>query len=408
MDIGHVADAENTILWIVLAGIIGGAILNLMPCVLPVLMLKIFGIINNRGKGYRGHLIATICGIFSTFLLLGYMTFWLKSLGITFGLGANFQAPQFVIILTIIMVIFTSNILGRFEIAVPDFVASRLNAMKFKSEYLGSFVSGIIATIFATPCTAPFLGTAISFAMTAEFTQIMLVFCSIALGFSIPYILLIIAPWVLNFLPKPGPWMLHFKRVLAIAMVATILWLLSILQAQLGMRATFGVLMLLCLIKFVFEQKNIQKPIRFALAAILFAGAMYLPTMAADEDQAKVNEELELWEPFNVTKLQQYINHGQIVVLDLTADWCMTCKYNKYMLWNRSKTIKLFRDNHIITMRGDLTKPSREIHDFMRVNRVYGIPFDVVFGPNMKNGMVLPTVAKYEDLVGALKKVGME
>ena len=408
LDIGYIASSESTMIWILLAGIIGGAILNLMPCVLPVLMLKIFGVINNRGAGYRGHLIATICGIFSTFLLLGSLTFWLKSIGITFGLGANFQAPQFVIILCIIMVVFTSSILGRFEITLPNFITSGLSNMQFKGEYVGSFVSGIIATIFATPCTAPFLGTAISFAMTAEFAQIMLVFMSIALGFSLPYILLLIAPWMLNFLPKPGPWMLNFKKVLALAMIATILWLLSILQAQLGMRATFGVLMLLFLIKFVFEQENIRKPIRILLAAILFIGAMYLPTMASEEDQAKINEELQLWEPFDPVKLQQYINHGQIVIVDVTADWCMTCKYNKFILWNRSKTIKLLNDNHIITMRGDLTKPSHIIHEYLKANRVYGIPFDVVYGPKMKYGIALPTVVKYGDLVEVLKKVGME
>lgn len=408
LDIGYIASSEHTMIWMLIAGVIGGAILNLMPCVLPVLMLKIFNIINNRGKGYRAYLVATICGIFSTFLLLGYLTFWLKSLGITFGLGANFQAPQFVIILCIIMVIFTSNILGRFEITVPDFMASKLSQVKFKSEYVSSFASGVIATIFATPCTAPFLGTAISFAMTAEFAQIMSVFFSIALGFSLPYILLIIAPWVLNFLPKPGLWMVNFKKILAMVMIATILWLLSILQAQLGVRAMVGLLMLLFLIKFVFEQKNIRKPLRIIMAVVLFAAAMYLPTMASEEDQAKINEELQLWEPFDMEKLQQYVNHGQIVVVDITADWCMTCKYNKFMLWNRTKTITLLKKNHVITMRGDVTSPSPIIHEYLRANRVYGIPFDVVYGPNARHGIILPTIVKYGDLVDVLKRVGME
>ena len=176
VDIGYIAGTNITMIWILLAAVMGGAILNFMPCVLPVLMLKIFGVINHRGVGYRGHLLATIAGIFVSFLALGYLTFWLKSIGVAFGLGANFQSPQFVIILCIIMVIFTSNLLGRFEIALPDFMASKLAQAKFKSEYIGAFISGIIATIFATPCTAPFLGTAISFAMTAEFYQIMLVF----------------------------------------------------------------------------------------------------------------------------------------------------------------------------------------------------------------------------------------
>ena len=408
LNIGKIQDSENSMLWILVAALIGGAIFNLMPCVLPVLMLKIFSIMNSRGEGYRAHLIATICGIFSTFLLLGYLTFWLKSMGISFGMGANFQSPQFVIILCIIMVIFTSNLLGRFEIAVPDMLSSKLSASKFKSAYISSFVSGVIATIFATPCTAPFLGTAISFAMSAEFTQIMEIFTSIALGFSMPYILLLIAPWMLNFLPKPGPWMAQFKRVLALAMICTILWLLSILNAQLGLRATVGVLMLLMLMKFIFEQASIRKSVRLLVGAALLIGAMYLPNMASQEDQTKINEEIALWESFDQAKLDNYIAEGKIVVVDITADWCMTCKYNKFMLWNRTKTIKLLNNSNAIAMRGDLTSPSPVIHNYLAARGVYGIPFDVVYGPKAKHGIILPTIVKYNDLSNALKQAGVE
>ena len=365
LNIGKIQDGTYDMLWILMAAVIGGMILNFMPCVLPVLMLKIFGIINNRNYGYRLHLIATICGIFSTFFLLGYLTFWLKSIGVSFGMGANFQSPQFVIILCIIMVIFTSNLLGRFEIAVPELISSKLSSYRFKTAYISSFASGVIATIFATPCTAPFLGTAISFAMTAEFLQIMQIFTSIALGFSAPYILLLIAPEMLNFLPRPGPWMLQFKRVLALAMVCTILWLLSILNTQLGFRAMLGVLMLLALIKFIFEQGGIKKSVRLLVGIVLFIGAMYLPNMASQEDQTKINEETALWEPFDQVRLDNYINEGKIVVVDITADWCLTCKYNKFIFWNRAKTIKLLSGSNIIAMRGDLTNPSTVIHDYL-------------------------------------------
>lgn len=408
LNLGKIQDDMHNIIWILVAAFIGGAILNLMPCVLPVLMLKIFSIINNRNDGYRLHLIATICGIFSTFFILGYLTFCLKSIGVSFGMGANFQSPQFVIILCIIMVIFASNLLGRFEIVVPDSISSKLSSYRFKTAYISSFASGVIATIFATPCTAPFLGSAISFAMTADFIQIMQIFTSIALGFSVPYILLLIVPNMLNFLPRPGPWMFQFKRVLALVMVCTILWLLSILNTQLGFRAMLGVLMLLMLIKFIFEQDNIRKSVRLLVGIVLFIGAMYLPNIASEEDQKKINEEIALWEPFDQARLDNYINEGKIVVVDITADWCLTCKYNKFIFWNRAKTMKLLSEANVIAMRGDLTKPSAAIHDYLASRAVYGIPFDIVYGPKAKNGIMLPTIVRYNDLSSALNKATFE
>lgn len=407
MHIPHLDGQQNNFVWVLVAALIGGMILNLMPCVLPVLMLKIFGILSNREKGYRKHLIATITGIFSTFLILAFLTAGLKTLGITFGMGANFQAPQFVIILCIMMVIFTSNILGRFEMNLPGSISTGLSHASFRNNYFSSFLSGVIATIFATPCTAPFLGTAISFAMTAEISQIMQIFMCIATGFSVPYILLIMAPRLLSLLPKPGPWMLHFKKILALAMIITILWLLSILHAQLGMRSMFGVVMLLLLMKFIFEQNNIPRLLRIILAAILFLGSMYLPTMASEEDQAKINAEIKLWHPFDEGHLRGAVEAGKIVVLDFTADWCMTCKYNQFMLWNRTKTIKLLNNPNIIAMRGDLTNRSLIIQKYLQSKGVHGIPFDIVYSSNVRHGIVLPTIAGYEDLRKALEKAGL-
>lgn len=405
--IPHLDGQHNNFVWVLVAALTGGMILNLMPCVLPVLMLKIFSILTNREKGYRKHLIATITGIFSTFLILALLTAGLKTLGITFGMGANFQAPQFVIILCIIMVIFTSNILGRFEMNLHGSISSGLSNARFRNNYVSSFFSGVIATIFATPCTAPFLGTAVSFAMTAEFSEIIQIFMCISLGFSMPYILLIIAPGLVYLLPRPGPWMGHFKKILALSMIITILWLLSILHSQLGMRAMFGVVMLLLLMKFIFEQHNISRKIRIILAAILFLGSMYLPVMAAEEDQTKINAEIKLWHPFDEEHLRVAIEAGKIVVVDFTADWCMTCKYNQFILWNRTKTIKLLNNPNIIAMRGDLTNRSIIIQKYLQSKGVHGIPFDIVYSANTPHGIVLPTMAGYEDLRKALEKAGL-
>lgn len=404
LHIDSLENKKNNFIWVLVAALLGGMILNVMPCVLPVLMLKIFSITTNRNTGYKKHLFATIIGIFATFLTLALLTIWLKSLGIVFGMGATFQSPQFIIILCVIMVIFVSNLLGRIEVNVPDIVSSKLLGIDFINIYISSFMSGVISTIFATPCTAPFLGTAVSFAMTAEVGQIIQIFSFIALGFSMPYILLIIAPQLLYLLPKPGPWMLHLKKILALVMIITILWLLSILQVQLGLRATAGVIMLLLLMKFIFEQANIPRILRFLLGAILFFACMYLPEMAAQEDQAKINKEIKLWQPFSAYELQQALGAGKVVVVDFTADWCMTCRYNHFRLWDRTKTIKLLREQNIIAMKGDLTNRSPILQKYLHERRVYGIPYDVVYGPNAPSGIELPTMASYEDVKNAIAR----
>jgi suppressor for copper-sensitivity B len=389
------------------SGILGGFILNFMPCVLPILLLKIFSVLNLKPANYRAHLLLTIFGIFSSYWFLGLISFWFKSLGVEFGFGTHFQHPQFIIILCILMTIFVSNLLGRFSIKLPSFLASKLENQNFENQYLNSFVTGIIATIFSTPCTAPFLGTAVAFSMTAEFFAIFLIFSSIALGLSLPYFALIIWPPILKILPKPGRWMNKFKIFLAIVMIAVILWLLSILQTQLGYRAVFGIILLLLLIKFVSEQTiGLWKKLVFYI--VLFAGLMYLPTTAAREDHFKEVEATQIWQKFEPYAVKDYVAQGKIVVIDVTADWCGTCKYNKFMVWSREKAVKLLRNPQIHAMREDITRASPETQRYMASLGIQGIPLNIVFGPKAPKGILLSTVLSYDELKAALIKAGLD
>ncbi len=395
---------------LLLAAIIGGFILNFMPCVLPVLMLKIFSVINNKGTDHRTHLLCTISGIFVSFWILAFLAFGLRSLGLEFGMGANFQQPEFIIILCILMTIFLSSMLGRFNIDFSNLlpIANR----EFNSAYINSFFTGVTATIFSTSCTAPFLGSAIAFAMAADLPVILITFSYIGFGFSIPYLLLIFYPRILSSLPKPGPWMQYFKNFLAVAMIAAILWLLSILQSQLGFRAAFGVVLLLLLIKFAAEI-NMPKIVKIFAILVLFSALMYLPKMAAKEDIAKEVIIEELWQKFpsnaNAYKgmIESYIAEGKIVVVDITADWCMTCKLNKLLLWNRDSTIKLLQSPKIVTIRADITNYTREVQEYMLSLGVYGIPFDIVYGPKAKRGIHMPAMPRYGQLKDALEQAGL-
>jgi suppressor for copper-sensitivity B len=389
------------------SGILGGFILNFMPCILPILLLKIFSVINLKPINYRRHLLLTILGIFSSYWFLALISFWFKSLGIEFGFGTHFQEPRFIIILCILMTIFTSNILGRFSIKLPSFLISKLENKNFENMYLNSFVTGVIATIFSTPCTAPFLGTAIAFSMTSEPITIFLIFSSIALGLSLPYFALIIWPPILKILPKPGRWMNSFKIFLAIIMIAVIFWLLGILQTQLGYRPVVGIILLLLLIKFVSEQ-SIELGKKLVFYIVLFAALMYLPTTAAKEDHLKAVEVAHIWKKFEPYAVKDYVAQGKIVVVDVTADWCGTCKYNKFMVWGREKTVKLLHNPQIHAMREDITTASPDTQRYMASLGIHGIPLNIIFGPKAPRGIVLSTILSYEELKQALVKAGLE
>lgn len=386
---------------ILLIAVIGGFILNFMPCVLPVLSLKILSILKSKSN-LKNELSFSILGIFTVFWILAAFSASLKAMGSSFGIGFHFQEPLFILFLTSLMTIFVSKIMTGVDFQVPSF----LSKMSFKNSYLNSFISGILAALFSTPCTAPFLGTAIAFAATSSIITIFVVFSFIALGFSLPYIVLIVRPSLLGYLPKPGKWMENLKLILAVLMIITIFWLLTILYAQLGFRATFGSLLILMLIKFVSDQniKTIWKNISYIILLICLFN---LPQMAHREDYQKAEEIKEIWSEFTQQNLKKATEEGKIIVIDITADWCGTCKYNKYMVWNRQHTIDLLTNPRIMALRKDVTVRSIETQRFMQSIGVYGIPFNIIFGPEAPNGIVLPTILSYHDLKNALEKAGL-
>lgn len=391
---------NNYFYYILFFAFLGGFILNFMPCVLPILSLKIFSIL--KTKGNKNHLIFSILGIFTIFWSLGFLSIWLKNIGQFVGMGMHFQEPFFIICLTILMSVFTSNIMTGKGVMVPQNIAN----IKSQNHILNSYISGLLAAIFSTPCTAPFLGSAIAFAASATNSEIFLIFSMIGLGFSLPYILLILCPSILNIFPKPGSWMENIKLGLAVLMIITILWLISILQAQIGYRAAFGVILLLMLVKFVTEQSFslFWKSIAYVF---LFACLFTLPQMAGKEDADKEQIIQEVWKEFEHDTLDEAIKEGKIIVIDITADWCGTCKFNKFRLWNRDHTIKLLSHPKILPLRKDITSRSLESEQFMQSIGVYGIPFNIVFGPKATKGIILPTLVSFDDLEDALAKAGL-
>src|SRR4029450_5940599 len=222
-----------------LFGFLGGLILNLMPCVLPVISLKVFGFVQQAGQSrqkiFRSGIAFTI-GIFAWFIALAVLLIALKGAGrrVTWG-GFQFTNPYFVLVLSVVVLVFALNPFGVFEVSLPQSVTRGLLSTNERKDLLGSFFQGVFATVLATPCTAPFLGTALGFAFTQSAAIILAMFVAIAAGMSAPYLLLSAQPAWLRFLPKPGPWMLHVKQFMGFLLLATLLFLLYVLGAQRGL-----------------------------------------------------------------------------------------------------------------------------------------------------------------------------
>ena len=396
---------------IVLA-IIGGAILNIMPCVLPVLSIKLLSVINHSGakiSHIRLAFFATICGIILCFLAFAGIAAAIKITGNSLGWGLQFQNPYFLIFLIVVLVFLSGNLLGIFEISFDQFVATFLNKKISEEEaekniFIPNFLSGILAVLLATPCSAPFLGSAISFALSQNITTIFAIFFAIGFGFSSPYIALIIAPKLVYLLPKPGNWMLKIKKLMAVFLGATVIWLVYVLSDNIGLiqsliATALSILLLLCL-----EIKS--KFIKFFLFITLVTTLFYLPVSLQKKSNHGTISENNLWVEFDEEALHQLVEQGNIVVVDVTADWCLTCKLNKTRVLNDKDVIKKLKSPNIIAMRADITKPNEEVMNFLRQHNRFAIPFNAVFGPNAKNGILASEFLKKKEFLDLIDKAG--
>ena len=393
--------------WIMLIAAIGGFILNFMPCVLPVLSLKIINFIRYPNLNRKKASLFTIFGILSTFWGLALIAIIFKNTGKHFGLGLNFQEPTFIIALTIIITFLISVSLDRVVFKLPESINNFLLNIKFQGKHIEHYFSGVIATVLSTPCTAPFLGSALFFSLQQNNLFIFFTFTFIALGFSTPYILMIIFPKTLKFLPTSGKWMNNLKIILATLLIGTIIWLLYILEAQINLRGVVIVFLLLLLIKFVLENNIYILKYTLIKAIILFMLLIFsflFPKYSSIEDkeyQAKVNN---LWQKFEPEKIDLLVKSGKVVFVDITADWCITCKYNKYLVFSRQKTIKILSGPQIIAMRGDFTNYNPQIHDFLIKRKIPGIPYNVIFSPKFPEGLELPVLLSVKEIEDGIKQ----
>lgn len=405
--------ANNAGLFLVLCvALAGGFILNFMPCVLPVISLKALSVIKigkSDSTNIRKNFLASAAGIITTFYVLGVAIAILRMLGHYAGLGLHFQQPYFIVTVILILTAFTVYLSGDLSVNLPNWLNSVLGAREKAKGVFGSFISGILATILATPCTAPLVGSAISFAITKDPWVIILIFSVIGIGMAMPFLVLAIYTNSYKLIPRPGAWVNMVKKAFEILIYFTILWLIYILYGLIGLKAALLVLLISLLLKFILINSTwilAKKTVKLILVLLVIFAAYYLPYQH-NINQAHHNTKInQVWQEFSFESLDKGLSQGKIVIVDITADWCVTCKYNKFTVLNTDYVMNLLNDKDIITLRGDYTAANKELNRFLAIHNRYAIPLTVIYSKNHPKGLILPpilTVSKFVDAVSKAK-----
>jgi suppressor for copper-sensitivity B len=397
-------------LLILLSAFIGGLILNFMPCVLPVLSLKVLGIVKSVGKPkatIRKEFFATVLGILSSFVILALIAILLKELGHAVGWGLQFQQPIFLLAMIFILTLIACNLWGFYEITTPAFMSRFLSGIGLSSTGLEShFFTGLLVTVLATPCTAPFLATALGFALSRGSLEILIIFMFMGLGLSSLYIIFMAFPQLIQRLPKPGSWMVWLKNIFGGFLILTAGWLFISLTYLKGYVISALTAVLMLVVVLILSQLS---KIRHSkkLYVWMFVGAVgftitVLPYIIGAQNPHKHLE--APWQPFEPEKIARLVNEDKIVLVDVTADWCLTCKTNETFAFKREKVRKWLSNEKVVAMQADWTAPNEAIEAYMKQFNVYGIPLTIVYGKNFPDGIKLPQILTPEIIKKFLNK----
>lgn len=388
--------------------LLGGLILNLMPCVLPVMGMKLNSILHagSDRRTIRLRFLATSTGILTSFMLLAAMVTALKLTGASLGWGIQFQNPWFIGLMVTVTFLFALNLFGVFEMLLPSAAAGRLAATG-GTGLGGSFCEGMFATLLATPCSAPFLGTAVAFALGAPLQTLWLIFLMLGVGMSLPWLLVALVPKTATLLPKPGRWMNTLKIILGLMMLASSLWLATLLNLHLG--ETVGQIVMLVMIVValaLFAMKGQTSSPLFWLVMIslsVFGGYQLRGLLNASPVLATQSvEQTILWQPLSEEAIEHALAQGKRVFVDISADWCVTCKVNEHRVLNQPDIIAALSQPDVVALRGDWSQPSALIAGFLEKRNRYAIPFNEVYGPGIPDGEILSPLLDKRTLVATL------
>ncbi|WP_145499321.1 protein-disulfide reductase DsbD family protein [Yersinia bercovieri] len=396
--------------WIFMA-LAGGLILNLVPCVLPVLAMKLGSILQTEQqtrRQVRWQFLASAAGIISSFLLLALLMTALRLGNHALGWGIQFQSPWFIGFMVLVTALFTANLLGLFDIQLSSSLNSRIAAPRIEKSgargMAGHFGQGALATLLATPCSAPFLGTAVAFALAAPLPALWGIFTALGVGMSLPWLAVAAWPTLALCLPRPGRWMIHLRIAMGGLMLASSLWLLTLMISHIGLLAviiTAGVL-LLALLLAIGWRYGARVAIIVSLISVLIIGALLLTgSLTANLWRQPLHDNIP-WQPLTESAIKQALREHKRVFVDVTADWCVTCKVNKIHVLMRDDVQQALQAPDVVALRGDWTRPSAAITQFLRERGTVAIPFNQIYGPQQPQGVVLSPLLDRDVLLKVL------
>lgn len=409
-----------------LMALLGGLILNFMPCVFPVLSLKIlsltkFGAL--REQNIRRSFMLTVFGIMLSFLLLASVLVLLKHLGHSIGWGMQFQNSVFVVCMAFVITLFLAQVKGWFAIGAPEW----LNRLCFRSSGQDGFLhffTGVLVVVMATPCTAPYLGTTIGFALAGTPADIYIILLAVSLGLSLPYLLLALVPDLSRFVPKPGPWMNKLNSLMVALLFVTLVWLISILWVQSGaayaLRVVFYLLFFLFLVWLrslasrrleVMDETPEVKVVVFRFIRWIFWCLSFLLVwlalwdinrgFAIKQQQNSVSKQSQI----DYAEIGREVSAGRTVIVSIGADWCLTCTYNDTLVFSNIAVKSVINRYNIKLIEVDWTNYDPEVLAFMERFGRKGLPFYVLFSPNIPEGMLLPEILSERELTKILKNI---
>jgi suppressor for copper-sensitivity B len=393
------------IMFIVGISFVGGLILNVMPCVLPVLSIKLASVIKHENRAahvVRNGFLMSAFGVMAFMWVLAGGVLILQAAGVSVGWGLQFQSPLFLAIMVLVLVVFAANLLGLFEISLPSALQTRLASSSSGHGYAGDFATGAFAAVLATPCSAPFLGTAVAFALTGRPIDVLVVFSGLGLGLALPYLLFAARPGWVRHLPKPGRWMVAMKWGLGVLLALTAAWLLWVLVGVAGPLVA-GVILVLGLVFVLFAMIPMPSSwVRMSSLAGVAALALVVPDALAQQAAPKVSA--QDWVVFDRSEIPRLVSQGNTVFVDVTADWCLTCKANKALVLDRDPVAGQLQAADVVPMQADWTRPDPDISMFLETHNRFGIPFNIVYGPRAPEGIVLSELLTTQSVLEALEQ----
>ncbi|MGG4607712.1 protein-disulfide reductase DsbD family protein [Providencia sp. Me31A] len=393
---------------VVLFALLGGLILNLMPCVLPVLAMKLGSILmvpQGEQKTIRRQFLLSSSGILVSFWLLALLMTLLRVGQQAVGWGIQFQNPWFIGFMVLVTALFTANLFGLFEINLGSKANTRL-ATAGGHGNSGHFWQGVFATLLATPCSAPFLGTAVAFALAAPMEELWLIFTALGVGMSLPWLLIAAFPAIARLLPKPGMWMLKLRAVLGLLMLVSSLWLISLLIPHFGVTVStvIAIAFLVVLVVLIAIKRGLRAAILPLIVFAVFAGGFVWMTQDQHSGSRALVKDSVNWQPLTEEAITAALADNKRVFIDVTAQWCVTCKANKYNVLLRDDIQQLLSEPDVVALRGDWTKPSPEITAFLQKRGQVAVPFNQIYGPSLAEGEVLSTILDRESLISVMNQ----